>query len=239
MSETEELESLLGRSAELHNALDAHLSSADVDESAHTQVTLATALISLEHATSVCDLVKMGQLISANALLRTQLEATVRTAWLLYAASDEWLGRYVESARRNPLKDPGASPTVEDTIRAIERRATDGKAPAGVAPQLLILKQSACGDHVIRSCIREFTVPLSESEESGNKEHDDDQPNDVDNAIHCDYCQWGTGLSMSMSRPGAVRSRYGSTPTRWQNLGASPTLSRRATCYRKSLQSPG
>jgi hypothetical protein len=94
VTETEQLEHLLRRFAELHNALDAHLSNAAFDESTHTQVTLSTALVSLEHASSVCALVEAGHLVSANALLRTQLEATVRTAWLLYAATDEWLMRY-------------------------------------------------------------------------------------------------------------------------------------------------
>jgi hypothetical protein len=80
--------------------------------------------------------VEAGHLVSTNAILRTQLEAMVRAAWLLHAATDEWLERYFEPFRRKPMKDPGAPPNMEEMIRSIERRAAEGKAPAGVAQRV-------------------------------------------------------------------------------------------------------
>jgi hypothetical protein len=127
VSKTESLEGLLKRSAELHEALASYLATAEFDDTLHTDLTLATANVALEHGVSVAVLVEAGHLSSANAILRTQLEATIRAAWLLYVASDEWILGYVEKARQNPMKDPGSAPGVDEMIRGIERKAGEGR----------------------------------------------------------------------------------------------------------------
>ena len=139
------LQSLLQRSAELHGALSGHLADAVFDNSIHTDLTLSTAQVALEHGVSVAVLVETGHLSSANAVLRTQLEATIRTAWLLYAASDDWITRYVDKARQNPQKDPGCAPGIDKMIQDVERKAAEGRAPVGVAPQLKVFKEGAWG----------------------------------------------------------------------------------------------
>jgi hypothetical protein len=136
---------MLQRSAELHSTLSSHLAHAAFDDSIHTDLTLSTAQVALEHGVSIAILVETGHLSSANALLRTQLEATIRTAWLLYAASDDWITRYIEKARQNPLKDPGCAPGIDKMIQHIERKAGEGRAPVGVAPQLMVFKEGAWG----------------------------------------------------------------------------------------------
>jgi hypothetical protein len=145
MSDHAALDALLQRSIDLHQALAGYLTRAAFDDTLHTELTLSTAKVALEHGVSVAVLVEAGHLSSANAVLRTQLEATVRSAWLLYVASDEWLAGYMEKAARNPMKDPGSAPGMDDMIRGIERKAAEGRAPVGVAPQLKVFKEGAWG----------------------------------------------------------------------------------------------
>lgn len=144
-AEPDPLQSLLRRSAELHESIVGHLSQATVDDSWHTDLTLSTAQVALEHGISIAVLVETGHLSSANVLLRTQLEATIRAAWFLYVASDAWIDAYLMKARDNPMKDPGNAPGVDDMIGAIERKAAERLAPAGVAPQLRVFKEAAWG----------------------------------------------------------------------------------------------
>jgi hypothetical protein len=133
------LHGLLRRSVELHHALSDQLSRASLDESMHADLTLSTAQLAFEHGISIAVLVKRGHLSSANVLLRAQLETTIRAAWFLYVATNEWIDGYLAKARSNPTKDPGCAPGVDDMIRAIERKAAEGLAPVGVAPQLRVL----------------------------------------------------------------------------------------------------
>ncbi len=145
MSNNDDLGVLLKRTEELHRALDEHLAAASFDGSMHASFTLSTAQVAAEHGSSAVMLVAQGHLSSANAVLRSQFEATIRTGWLLYVASDEWIANYLDGARRNPLKDPGSSPSVDEMIRGIERKAGEGLAPAAVAPQLRLVKEVAWG----------------------------------------------------------------------------------------------
>ena len=119
-------------------------------------------------------------------------------------------------------------------VRHPERRFGHGSAPAGDVlvpgdgdcwpraarpPQLAwcVLVQRLRQDEPVAHpapTIRYGTRCLAKSEKSGNKQHDDDQPNDVDDVVHGDSCKQGTGLPIAMLTPGAMRSRYASTPTR-------------------------
>jgi len=140
MSDTSEIPALLGRTAGLHKALHEALKDAALDESLHTLLTVSTSDVAIEHGISVCMLVEAGHLTSANALFRTQFEAVVRALWLCFAATDEWLDRYMEAVRANPMKDPNCSPGMDEMLKDIER-----KAPPPIAPQLIELKQGIWG----------------------------------------------------------------------------------------------
>jgi hypothetical protein len=143
--DSDPLKELLLRTSELYRALAEHLDPAEFDDSPHARFTHSTIVLAMEHGMSVMMLVEAGQLSSANAVLRAQLEATVRSAWLLYVATDEWVINYVEKAERNPLKDPNGAPTIEKTIQQIELKASKGLAPKAVAPQLRLFKELAWG----------------------------------------------------------------------------------------------
>lgn len=139
----EVFDALLRRTVELHEALTKQLERASFDDSAHVDLTLSAAELALEHGISIAVLVETGHLSSANVLLRAQLEATIRAAWFLYVASDDWIQRYLDNATSNPSKDPGCAPSVDEMIRAIEKRAVEGMAHPAVAPQLKVLKDGA------------------------------------------------------------------------------------------------
>jgi hypothetical protein len=139
------LQALLARSVKLQEAIGQCLSESSFDESAHAALTLSTAQVALEHGVSILVLVELGNLTSANVLLRAQFEASLRAAWFLYVATDDWIDNYLTKAKANPLKDPGCAPGPDDMIRAIERKASEGQAPAGVPAQFKSIKNAAWG----------------------------------------------------------------------------------------------
>ena len=89
MTNLDDFQSLLRRSAELHEALKAVLANTEFDDSTHTILTLSTSKVVVEHGISICVLAETGNLSSANALLRSQFETLVRALWLCFAATDE------------------------------------------------------------------------------------------------------------------------------------------------------
>lgn len=139
MNGQSEFERLLQRSAELHKALDEHLAGAEFDDSPHTRITLATSGVAVEHGVSICILTEAGNLTSANALLRSQFEATIRAFWLWLVATDDRIERYIRAVRENPLKDPNMSPGMDEMLKAI------GENDPKLAPQFVALKAAAWG----------------------------------------------------------------------------------------------
>jgi hypothetical protein len=140
MTDQSSLETLLRRSSELHQALDATLAGARFVEMPRTPLVVATSMVVIEHGVSICALVEAGRLSSANALLRSQFETLVRALWAVFAATDEWFDKYWAAARANPRKDPNISPGMDDMLKAIAE-----KAPPSIAPQLIALKAGAWG----------------------------------------------------------------------------------------------
>lgn len=140
MTTLDELQLLLHRSAELHEALGRVLADAEFDDSAHTLLTLSTSQVAVEHGVSICVLAETGNLSSANALLRSQFETLVRALWLCFAATDEWFVKYRAALQADPSKDPNISPGMDDMLKAIA-----AKAPPSIAPQLIALKAGAWG----------------------------------------------------------------------------------------------
>lgn len=140
MTDHDDFQLLLRRSAELHEALGAVLTDAEIDDSARALLTLSTSMIAVEHGVSICVLAEAGNLSSANVLLRSQFETLVRALWLCFAATEEWFDKYRAAAQTNPRKDPNNSPGMDDMLKAIS-----AKAPPSIAPQLIALKAGAWG----------------------------------------------------------------------------------------------
>ncbi len=85
----DELEQLLTRSHQFSTMLASHLDTADGFASGpRAEAAVAAAELSFEHAHAMRTLFEVGTPNSAAVLLRSQYEALLRTAWLMYAASE-------------------------------------------------------------------------------------------------------------------------------------------------------
>jgi hypothetical protein len=132
------LQSILEQSSALLDALNTHLDQATLDGSSRSQLTHAAAEIALEHGQSICFLVAGNALTSAIVLLRTQFEAVTRTLWLHYAATDDWVAKYLASVPPGSQKDPNQTPAMDEMLKSI-----GATAPAAVGRMLTGLKQGA------------------------------------------------------------------------------------------------
>lgn len=106
----EDLQHVLECSAGPYEALHAILGDSLEVETHRDLLTQGTCSIAIEHGVSVWVLVEAGNLASAIALQRPQLEAVVRALWLHDVATDEWIERYFAAVKANPMKDPNFSP---------------------------------------------------------------------------------------------------------------------------------
>lgn len=85
----DELEQLLARSHQFSEMLVSHLDSADgFAGGPRAEAAAAAAELSFEHAHAMRVLLEVGTPNSAAVLLRSQYEALLRAAWLMYAASE-------------------------------------------------------------------------------------------------------------------------------------------------------
>ena len=136
----DDLSALLTRSAEFYRALHAVLGDTlDVD-SRRDLLTQGSCSVALEHGRCIAMLVDMDNVASAIVLLRAQFEAIARALWLHGVATDEWIERYFEAVKANPLKDPNLSKQVHEMLPAL---ANSRHAPA--ARMLNTLKDAAWG----------------------------------------------------------------------------------------------
>jgi len=88
----DEFERLLVRSNQFAGTLVGYLDSADgVADGLRAEAATAAAELSFEHAQAVRVLFEAGTPSSAAGLLRSQYEALLRAAWLMYAASEAHL----------------------------------------------------------------------------------------------------------------------------------------------------
>lgn len=85
-----ELAIVLERSAEFLEALMEQIAAAEDfgGEDDRQEAAIAAAEVAIEHGTALSALFDIGMANSAVALLRLQYEALLRSAWLLYAATD-------------------------------------------------------------------------------------------------------------------------------------------------------
>lgn len=136
MSEKPGIDKLLARSAELEDTL-CELSRLPFRTTCRR--TLASRVmchVVYEHAHSVKLLMAHGSYTSASGLYRIQYEALVRTFWLMFAASDDWIHALMTTgvdpesmAKSNKL------PSVSEMLAALE-----GKAPKAAVAKLLDVK---------------------------------------------------------------------------------------------------
>lgn len=122
----EEFVHLLGRSHEFADALNEHLESADACASgARASAAIAAAELSFEHGQAMRMLLEVGTPNSAAVLLRSQYEALLRAAWLVYAASEQQVDRL--SASLTPESAAAAKNTkgAENMLKDLERVLVD------------------------------------------------------------------------------------------------------------------
>lgn len=89
----EKMVHVLARSGELHEAMTKILAP-DQDDVAllnllGTEIALAAAVLSMEHADSLLTLMARGNPSTATAILRMQFESMLRGVWSIYAANDQ------------------------------------------------------------------------------------------------------------------------------------------------------
>jgi len=135
-----DLRHVLDCSADFYQSLHAVLGDTVEVSTKRDLLTQGTCSIAIEHGLSVCTLIEDGHLTSAIALLRPQFEAVVRALWLHDVATDDWLERYFQAAKANPMKDPNASPQMTDMLNALSSKRL---APA--VRMLQALKDAAWG----------------------------------------------------------------------------------------------
>lgn len=121
----DDLNRLLGRSAELEATLNEFLALMPFDQSDRRASARVMCGVSFEHAESVKMLLATGNFTSALGLLRLQYEALVRAFWLLYAATDDVVSALMSELTHESARKADKIPMLGKMLKAL-----DGKAPA-------------------------------------------------------------------------------------------------------------
>jgi hypothetical protein len=79
----------------------------------------------VEHAVSQRLLIGLGHTGTALALMRLHFETTVRAAWALLGASEDWLGKFTEPVLPGSVDEPQLGPPIPSMLNAIETQAPD------------------------------------------------------------------------------------------------------------------
>ncbi|MDP3812173.1 MAG: hypothetical protein Q8Q78_14310 [Hydrogenophaga sp.] len=120
---------LLGQFLDGCGALDA-----DVDRllrdgwntsSSRQVITMGFCRAAFEHAVSQRVLIGAGHHGTALALVRLHFETTVRAAWTLFGASEDWLAKFVEPVPDGSYREPNLGPPIPSMLDAIEVHAPD------------------------------------------------------------------------------------------------------------------
>lgn len=88
-------------------------------------ITLGFCRAALEHAVSQRVLIGAGHHGTALALVRLHFETTVRAAWTLLGASDDWLAKFVEPVPDGSFRESNLGPPIPSMLDAIEVHAPD------------------------------------------------------------------------------------------------------------------
>jgi len=78
-----------------------------------------------EHAVSQRLLIEAGHTGTALALTRLHFETTLRAAWTLLGATDEWLRKFTEPVPLGSLDEPQLGPPIPSMLDAIESHAPE------------------------------------------------------------------------------------------------------------------
>lgn len=129
----ERLITLLGRTAQFHEAVHAHIGNLVPAEGTRYLTAFQAALLSLEHASGAYVLIGQGLFPSAYVLLRPQYECLVRGIWLLYAASDAWVEKLSEPLTLENAKRANEGPMLAEMLKQLE---SNPNSPAPIVEQL-------------------------------------------------------------------------------------------------------
>lgn len=131
---------LLRKSDLLHDALVAVSDGAIPYPGQRFNVAMDACGIAFEHARGVRSLIEAGLPISAAALLRVQFEALTRAMWLLYAAGDEDVEKFLGPFNKPTQKAANKLPMAADMLKALEKHG-----PAVAVRPLLEFKEISAG----------------------------------------------------------------------------------------------
>ncbi len=132
MSDEPNLDKLLARSAELEDVLCelSHLPFCTTCR--RTLASRVMCVVVYEHAHSVRLLMAAGSYTSASGLYRVQFEALVRTFWVMFAASDDWVTALMTDTTPESVAKVNKLPSINEMLAALE-----GKAPEVAVSKLL------------------------------------------------------------------------------------------------------
>ena len=114
------LKRALDQAETLDQRVAAIFSSHDLPLDRRRAVTWALCKAAVEHAFAQGLLLGAGLHGSALALIRLQLEATVRAAWTFHVATPEWLEKYATPIADHNLGEPAKVEGVKDMLIALE-----------------------------------------------------------------------------------------------------------------------
>ena len=129
----ERLITLLGRTAQFHEAVHAHIDNLVPAEVTRYLTAFQAALLSLEHASGAYVLIGQGLFASAYVLLRPQYECLVRGIWLRYAASDAWVEKLSEQLTLENAKRANEGSMLAEMLKQLE---SNPSSPAPIVEQL-------------------------------------------------------------------------------------------------------
>lgn len=117
------LDDLVERSNAFDHALQGLLAGARNNGSPRSTLTVSMCVLAVEHGQSLRILIAHGNLTSAIALLRVQLDAIIRIFWIHYAATDDWVHAAVTHRPGGTLRDPTNALSANEMLKGIQSRA--------------------------------------------------------------------------------------------------------------------
>lgn len=132
MTEEEKLSTTLARTAQLHEAVAAHVNCVTPYPEKRFVVSFQAGMLSLEHATGALVLIGNGLCASGIALVRPQFETLVRGIWLLHAANANWVDKLTEPLTVDSARKANEGLMLADMLKQLD--ASD--APVQLIDQL-------------------------------------------------------------------------------------------------------
>lgn len=118
-----ELDDLLNRCEAFDEDFETLMSEMECADTPKAVLIVSMCELALEHGTSLRLLIAHGNLASAIALLRIQLDAIIRIAWIHYVAGDEWVQSVITAKPGMDGRDPTYSLSMKAMLQGIESKA--------------------------------------------------------------------------------------------------------------------